>query len=401
MVYLFNFCIVLCTTFTVTLSSSISDLNNNWNYESSNDWYKLPGSDACKITSSSLQSPIDFNNINVDNELEYPSYKVLNNGCSNWEKYSNDNGFGIDFNNCNNLSILYKNNEYIFNKFLFHSPSEHSINGEYSSGEVQLLHSNPNNGANLIVSILIKESLDSRNNNNLFLNSVWTDNNIKTSIPLNPYSSFISNDQSHYDYMGSLTSPPCTEGINWIVLSEPLEISSIDFYNLQTKLTKSIEKGQITPISQREVHTNRNSINLNGHIINLSLPRKLIRTLVSNDDNNNGSDDDNFNEKNIATSALIISCISLAMVIGLTLGIFIHIYHQRNGDHFNHPQGKKKRISKNSVDNPKRERYVENIEMRRTSIHDFSYNPNLLHGQTQNGHDDASQNPMGNANLDK
>jgi carbonic anhydrase len=246
MVSLFNI-IVILSTLIVALSSSISDLNKKWNYESSKDWYQLKGSESCKITSSSIQSPIDFNNINVDNELEYPSYKVLNNGCSNWEKYSNDYGFGVDFNKyikCNNLSIIYKGNEYFFNKFQFHSPSEHSINGEYFSGEVQLLHSNADNTANLIVSVLITENLDSKIINNLFLDTLWTVNNIKSSLPLNPYSSFISNDQSHYDYVGSLTSPPCTEGINWIVLSEAVVISSIDFYNLQTKLSLSLEKGQ-------------------------------------------------------------------------------------------------------------------------------------------------------------
>jgi hypothetical protein len=141
-------------------------------------------------------------------------------------------------------------------------------------------------------------------------------------------------------------------------------------------------------------------MNINGRKISLSSPRNLIRTLATDDENNGDTgSDDNFSGKNIATSALIISCIALAMVIGLTLGIVIHIYHQRNGDNFNHPQGKKKRISRNSVNSPKRERYVENIEMRRTSIHDFAYNPNSLHGQEE-GHGDASQNPMGNPNFD-
>lgn len=37
--------------------------------------------------------------------------------------------------------------------------------------------------------------------------------------------------RNYYTYFGSLTFPPCTEGVRWIVQPEPLWISSDQVYN--------------------------------------------------------------------------------------------------------------------------------------------------------------------------
>jgi hypothetical protein len=55
-------------------------------------------------------------------------------------------------------------------------------------------------------------------------------------VPLNPYTSFLPGRQTHYMYNGSLTTPPCTEGVQWLVYDQPVAISRDDLYILRSAI---------------------------------------------------------------------------------------------------------------------------------------------------------------------
>ena len=44
-------------------------------------------------------------------------------------------------------------------------------------------------------------------------------------VEVNP-AGLLPHDTAYYTYMGSLTAPPCTEGVTWFVLKTPVEISA-------------------------------------------------------------------------------------------------------------------------------------------------------------------------------
>ena len=53
-------------------------------------------------------------------------------------------------------------------------------------------------------------------------------------IALNPLKLLPEHRWSHYTLAGSLTTPPCSEGVNWLILAEPITISSAQLAQLKS-----------------------------------------------------------------------------------------------------------------------------------------------------------------------
>lgn len=108
----------------------------------------------------------------------------------------------------------------------FHSPSEHAINGHRATLESQFVHENAK-GETVIVSVLYDVGVADP-----MLGSLWT------YLPTDPGKPMALPDllinaqdlqpptEDFYAYSGSLTTPPCTEGVTWLVYSSPLSISA-------------------------------------------------------------------------------------------------------------------------------------------------------------------------------
>ena len=137
-----------------------------------------------------------------------------------------------------------RSNEYFTPlEFSFHAPSEHTIEGQQFDLEMQVLHKYlaPEQSTEVIlgaiISILFKtpegEDVEDDQGENFFIQSIWDSNRKKergsdseliNNLLLNDF--FGSVEMSMYwSYEGSLTTPPCTEGIKWIVIKEIQSIS--------------------------------------------------------------------------------------------------------------------------------------------------------------------------------
>ena len=53
---------------------------------------------------------------------------------------------------------------------------------------------------------------------------VWCDKAAKSGVELAP-GLLLPVSRNYYQYFGSLTSPPCTEGVNWIIIKQPVRVS--------------------------------------------------------------------------------------------------------------------------------------------------------------------------------
>jgi carbonic anhydrase len=104
-------------------------------------------------------------------------------------------------------------------QFHFHSPSEHEINHRRADAELHFVHRNNQNQI-LVVAVLLEEGTP-----NPALASLLRSPSL-TSSPLIDLNQLLPSTTEHYQYVGSLTTPPCTEGVRWIVMRSPLSLSA-------------------------------------------------------------------------------------------------------------------------------------------------------------------------------
>lgn len=110
-------------------------------------------------------------------------------------------------------------------QYHFHTTSEHTLDGQSFPLEAHLVHKT-DDGKLGVIGVFMKEGAE-----NEAIKAVW-DNMPKEAgkfdsaeIKINP-AQLLPTKLSYYNYAGSLTTPPCSEGVNWMVMTTPVEVSS-------------------------------------------------------------------------------------------------------------------------------------------------------------------------------
>ena len=174
---------------------------------------------AC--SAGETQSPIDLNR-GITSELseltmDYESspLKIINNGHTIQVNFDEGSTLDLDGQTFNLL------------QFHFHTPSEHTVAGEPMAMEVHLVHQNPDTGALAVVGVFMKEGRWNRNIASLWSQMPGSKSEEKTvsRISVDPAKLLPRNTEDFYRYHGSLTTPPCSEIVNWIVMKEPIQVS--------------------------------------------------------------------------------------------------------------------------------------------------------------------------------
>lgn len=127
--------------------------------------------------------------------------------------------------------ILIGGHAYALRQFHFHLPSEHTVHHAHAPMELHLVHAD-SGGALAVLAVLLN-----RRPHRSVLSAVLSDvpDRIGTTrdVPsrVDP-SSFLPPARDRYLYTGSLTTPPCTEGVRWTVLAErsPVAANEIAAY---------------------------------------------------------------------------------------------------------------------------------------------------------------------------
>ena len=163
---------------------------------------------------------------------------------------------GIDFHghtiqvNPNSVSsALLGGKIYKLLQFHFHSPSEHTINGKNFPMEAHFVHQNED-GEIAVIGVMIKEGKENPVLKQIFssIPEIGT-TALKKEITINPYS-ILPQEKNYLHYQGSLTTPPCTEFVEWFVLTDPISVSSA-----QIKVFHKFYNGNNRPVQELRSRT--------------------------------------------------------------------------------------------------------------------------------------------------
>ena len=109
-------------------------------------------------------------------------------------------------------------------QFHFHTPSEHRLHGEEFPMELHFVHRNAL-GELAVVGVFLREGAA-----NPLIQQIWDAVGAETEAAAQPVEidpeDLLPADRDYYRYAGSLTTPPCTEGVRWHVLESPVDLSA-------------------------------------------------------------------------------------------------------------------------------------------------------------------------------
>ena len=263
------FFVYFLTFLTFVLSEQKLDYTNQENYDI---WIGM-------CNSKTSQSPIDLpDNDDCIQSTDYVQILSTNYPLINDKNVSFVHGysFAIEFGDEGKQALTVKINEttlvYDLKNIHFHFESEHKIEGELLPAEIHFVHDlhkdqqlrnieegeigETDSNEHLVVGIFYDTNDDSDDEYEDSFISAIDFVNQKNISNLN-FSSFISNNKDFYYYHGSLTTPPCTENVNWIIMKDKYEMSLEQFEQYKTYIETQYTGGnhrKTFPVNNRDIY---------------------------------------------------------------------------------------------------------------------------------------------------
>ncbi len=195
----------------------------HWSYEGAEGpphWGALDA--ASRVCSAgSQQSPID---IGATIRAELPPLKIK------WANSADaivNNGHTIQLNAGPGSTLFLGEDEYRLVQFHFHRPSEHLIDGKRFPMEAHFVHQHTS-GALAVVGVLMTTGGANPAFNKVVTTMPDKEGPAVKADPAIDPNGLLPGDLAYYRYAGSLTTPPCAETVEWLLLAEPVEVAEAD-----------------------------------------------------------------------------------------------------------------------------------------------------------------------------
>lgn len=213
----------LALTVGATGAQAASGHHSSWGYEGDvgpSHWGHLDEAyAACDM--GTQQSPID-----VSTKAAIPA--ELADVAPNWSPTPLDvvnNGHTIQVNAAEGSSVEVNGKTYNLAQFHFHHPSEHVVDGTPYPMEVHFVHMAPDGKSAAVIGVFFEEGAA-----NPAIEAIWNvmphhEGEVSNDATVDP-NALLPSDLTYYNYAGSLTTPPCSEIIDWVVMKQPITVSA-------------------------------------------------------------------------------------------------------------------------------------------------------------------------------
>jgi carbonic anhydrase len=230
------------------LKLQMADSGSHWGYEgkSGPDYWHCLSEDYALCSRGQQQAPIDItDSIQADLPplmFDYRPFPLI----------IENNGHTIQVTADKAGSLKIGDNAYQLLQFHFHTPSEEAIHGKRTDMVIHMVHQN-SQGDLAVVALLLKTG----DTTNPFIETLW---NVMPKTPGKPEQHDVQIDinqllptgnNHYYTFAGSLTTPPCSEGVKWVVLKQTGTISPKQLAQYREVFTENARPLQ--PLNGRQV----------------------------------------------------------------------------------------------------------------------------------------------------
>jgi carbonic anhydrase len=143
-------------------------------------------------------------------------------------------GHTIQFNFDAGSSIVVNGETYELLQFHTHTHSEHEISGVHAPMEIHFVHKNAATGKLAVIGVLVEEGAENAVLKHYVDHLPATKDATYEDASTFSASDFMPADKSYFTYAGSLTTPPCSEIVTWIVMEHPIEASTTQIHDFET-----------------------------------------------------------------------------------------------------------------------------------------------------------------------
>src|SRR5687768_2400986 len=218
-------------------------VHEEWAYEGEHGPATWGSSDphnaACQLGDE--QSPIDIHpsRLHQIDWLTPISYRYKPD--KDIELVRDGHGFKVNYDHGSRITLL--GQEFELLQFHVHGPSEHTLNGKAYDMELHLVHATPDAAQRLaVLGVRVSEGPE-----NPVFSRFWgqipeKEAIVKTKIEVNAQD-LLPKNRSYFFYEGSLTTPPCTQGVRWVMFREPITASKA-----QIQRVKDLFHGNARPV---------------------------------------------------------------------------------------------------------------------------------------------------------